>query len=121
MSQNLWGAPSVSVSDSRRVQARKLLRRAALREAAYLVGLLATAAVVYGVLVLVPSKMKTRDVVEQHAEVSRGVAELKRVNASLKADAQALHEDPWTVERALRGRLGYLRPGERVFRGAPGS
>ena len=116
LDQNGWGGANGPVSDSRRLQARKFRRRAALREAAYLVGLLATPAVSYAMVVLVPSKLKTREVAAQHTELERGFAELKRVNASLRADAQALHEDPWTVEYALRGRLGYLRPGERVFR-----
>ena len=35
----------------------------------------------------------------------------------LATEAQALHEDPWTIERALR-QEGFLRPGEVVFEAA---
>jgi cell division protein FtsB len=91
-------------------------RRAALAEAAYLVGLLSLAGAVYSTLVLLPSKLATRDLRGRRDALTAEVADLERSIALLDRDARALHDDPWVVERTLRRRLGFLRPGERVFR-----
>jgi cell division protein FtsB len=91
-------------------------RRAALREALYLTALLATAGTAYFGFVLLPNKLRTAELAETHATLSKETSELRESIANLRRDTAALHDDPWVVERALRGRLGYLRQGERVFR-----
>ena len=110
-------ARSISLlTDPKDVQAEVVtLRRA---EAAYLAALLCTAGLTYGVLVLLPSRIQTRALRERLARQEREVEALRGSIATLHRDTAALREDPWTVERALRARLGYLRPGERVFRGS---
>jgi hypothetical protein len=40
---------------------------------------------------------------------------LEKEVASLRTESKALETEPWAVERALRRRLGFLRPGERVL------
>ncbi len=104
-------------TDSRRIHAARTRRRAALREAAYLAALLTTAAATYAVLILYPSRLKTRQLRAQLEQQRQQVEVLEESIANLRRDAQALHDDPWSIERALRARLGYLRQGERVFRG----
>lgn len=91
-------------------------RRAALQELAYLVGMLLTAGALYSALVLLPSKLKTRELRARRDALLTEVKDLRASIADLERDARALRDDPWSVERALRRRLGYLRPGERVFR-----
>jgi cell division protein FtsB len=98
------------------VLAPALRRRAALAEVAYLAGLLVAAGAIYSTLVLLPSKLKTRDLVVQREALATEVEGLERSIAVLRRDASALHDDAWVVERALRRRLGFLRPGESVFR-----
>lgn len=94
----------------------ELRRRAALREVAYLGALLVAAAALYSGLVLLPSKLKTRDLLARRDALTREVQGLRGSIDLLRRDTQALHDDAWCVERALRRRLGFLRPGERVFR-----
>lgn len=103
--------------DSRRVGVRRLRRRAALREAVYLSALLACAGAAYGVIVLLPSKLKTRALRAEHARRAEEVDHLRESIEALKRDTRALQDDPWTVERTLRTRLGFLRPGEQVVQG----
>ncbi len=91
-------------------------RRAALQEVAYLAALLLTAGALYSALVLLPSKLKTRELKTRRDALVGEVKDLGASIADLERDARALRDDPWSVERALRRRLGYLRPGERVFR-----
>ncbi len=91
-------------------------RRAALHEVAYLTALLLTAGALYSALVLLPSKLKTRELRARRDALTTEVKDLRGSIADLERDARALRDDPWSVERALRRRLGYLRPGERVFR-----
>lgn len=94
----------------------ELRRRAALREVAYLGALLVAAGALYSGLVLLPSKLKTRDLLQRRDALAREVEGLRGSIDLLRRDTQALHDDAWSVERALRRRLGFLRPGERVFR-----
>ena len=101
-------------SGSNRHQARR--RRAAIREALYLTALLAAAGTAYFGFVLLPSKLRTHELLATHQTLTEDVEALKGSIAELRRDTSALQEDAWVVERALRGRLGYLRPGERVFR-----
>ena len=101
-------------SGSDRHQARR--RRAALREALYLTALLATAGTAYFGFMLLPSKLRTSEFEATHQALTEDVEALKESITALHHDRAALEEDAWVVERALRGRLGYLRPGERVFR-----
>ena len=91
-------------------------RRAALQEVAYLAALLLTAGALYSALVLLPSKLKTRELRARRDALAGEVKDLRTSIAGLERDTRALRDDPWSVERALRRRLGYLRPGERVFR-----
>jgi cell division protein FtsB len=105
------GAPS---APTRELQTR-LRRRAALREVAYLLALLTSAAAVYTVVVLLPSHWKTRDLRRHRDEVALELQATHERVEVLERDSHALQEDPWAVERTLRQRLGYLRCGERVF------
>lgn len=91
-------------------------RRAALREVAYLAALLLAAGALYSALVLLPSKLKTRELRARRDALVSEVEDLRGSIADLERDTLALRDDPWSVERALRRRLGYLRPGERVLR-----
>lgn len=94
-------------------------RRAAVREALYVLALLTTAGAAYFGFVLFPSKLRTQELRDQNDAVALEVEELRTSIDGLERDTLALEDDAWVVERALRGRLGYLRQGERVFR--PGS
>lgn len=91
-------------------------RRAALGEAAHLLALLGLAGGVYTMLVLLPGKLATRDLRARRDAARLEVQELERSIATIERDAAALDVDPWAIERALRRRLGYLRPDERVHR-----
>ena len=105
--------------DRRAASARTFLnarRRAALREASYLCSLLATAGVLYGLLVFLPGKMQTRELSQARDKLVQDVSVLRESMQVAQRDTKALENDAWYVERALRVRLGYLRPGERVFR-----
>lgn len=104
---------------SRRFQAPRLRRRAAVREALYLTGLLLTAGTIYTALVLLPSRMKTGSLQDRRDTLAFEVDELRAGTEQLDRESAALRDDPWLVERALRQRLGYLRPGERVFQNHP--
>lgn len=76
---------------------------------------LAGASVLY-VCVLLPSRLKTDRLREQRDELKTERSHLEKDVADLKAEARALDRDPWAVERALRRRLGFLRPGEHVLK-----
>ena len=91
-------------------------RRAAIREAAYVSALLLSAGLVYFGFVLLPSRLQTAELRADHQKLVEEIDDLRDSIATLRRDTQALEDDPWVVERAIRGRLGYLRPGERVFR-----
>ncbi len=49
---------------------------------------------------------------EQETQIQQALAEERQ----MKAAADALRNDPRTVERLARERLGYARPGETVIR-----
>ena len=100
---------------SRRLQPESR-RRAALQEVAYLATLLVAAGALYSALVLLPSKLKTRELRARRDALRQEVDDVRRSTEALRRDARALHQDAWMVERALRRRLGFLRPNERVFR-----
>jgi len=104
---------------SRRLASPRTRRRAAAREIGYLAGLLATAGAVYGGLVLLPSKLRTRELRAERDTLQRELEDARDRIDRLERDTKALASDPWTIERALRTRLGHLRPGEHVFRPAP--
>lgn len=91
-------------------------RRAAVHEVAYLGTLLVAAGALYSALVLLPSKLKTRELRARRDALRLEVDDVGRSTERLARDARALHDDAWMVERALRRRLGFLRPNERVFR-----
>lgn len=103
-------------SPSRSQSARRLRRRAALREAAHLVGLLVAAGAAYGLLVLLPSRIKTDELRRHRDGLAAEVQGLEQRVQDLDQETRGLYDDPWVVERTLRSRLGYLRTGERVFR-----
>jgi cell division protein FtsB len=103
-------------SGSRGALSTRRRRRAALREAAYVTGLLLSAGAVYFGFILLPSQLQTAELRADHQQMVEEIDELRDSIATLRRDTQALEDDAWVVERALRGRLGYLRPGERVFR-----
>jgi cell division protein FtsB len=91
-------------------------RRRALREVGYLAGLLLASGLAYYVLILLPSRLQTEELREHH---DRTAAEVRAIDAEvrrLSRETAALEGDAWAVERALRTRMGYLKPGERVFR-----
>ena len=111
-------SPPRERAPSHRMLAPALRRRAALAEVAYLAGLLLAAGAIYSTLVLLPCKLKTRDLLVQRDALAAEVQDLKGSIALLRRDTSALHDDPWVVERALRRRLGFLRTGECVFRPA---
>lgn len=100
---------------SGRRAASKVRRRAALREVAYLTGLLLSAGVSYWVLILLPSRIHTQELRARTEQARAEVRATEERIARTQRDTAALRDDPYLVERALRKRLGYLAPGERVF------
>ena len=107
-------------SGSSRQQAQnRQRRRAAVREGLYVLAMLSIAGAAYFGFALFPSKLRTQELQAKHDALAKEADELKESIATLRRDTRAMNDDPWVVEHALRGRLGYLRPGERVFR--PGS
>ena len=77
--------------------------------------LLAGASVLY-VCVLLPSRLKTDRLREQRDALAVEKTALEKEVSDLKAEARGLETDKWAVERALRRRLGFLRPGEHVLK-----
>ena len=107
-------------SGSSRQQAQtRQRRRAAVREMLYVLALLSIAGAAYYGFALFPSKLRTQELQAEHDALAKDVDALQDSIATLRRDTRAMSDDPWVVEHALRGRLGYLRAGERVFR--PGS
>lgn len=100
---------------SRRLQSARVRRRAAAREILYVIGLLISAGTLYTALVLLPGRMRTDEMRQQRDALLQEVEQLERTVREVEQDTQALQQDPWVVERALRRRLGYLRPQERVL------
>ena len=56
-------------------------------------------------------KMRKR-ILELNAQIEHEESTAKKLNASI----DALRNDPKTVERLARERLGYAKPGETIFR-----
>ena len=108
----LSGGPSAA---SGMRAASRVRRRAAIREAAYLTGLLLSAGVTYWVLILLPSQLHTEQLEARTEKARTEVRASGERIARIQRDTIALRNDPYLVERTLRARLGYLAPGERVF------
>lgn len=93
-----------------------LERRAAVRHAALVLALLALSLADPGGL---------RKAIRNEAEVARLEREnaaLEQRVAQLRREVKALQGDPAAVERAAREELGYVKPGEVVYKldgGAP--
>jgi len=64
----------------------------------------------------VPMWFRLRDDVE---DASRRVAVLAEHNRALAAEIEALEQEPFALERAIREDLGLARPGEIVVRFEP--
>jgi cell division protein FtsB len=90
--------------------------RAALREGIYAAALVLAGASVLYACILLPSRMKTDRLRAQRDQLKAEKAQLDREVEELRAEARALDSDPWAVERSLRRRLGFLRPGEHVLK-----
>jgi len=91
--------------------------RAALREGTYAAALVLAGASVLYICVLLPSRLKTDSLREQRDHLRTEKAQLEKEVEDLRCEARALDSDPWAIERALRRRLGFLRPGENVLKG----
>src|SRR4051812_18991114 len=102
--------PPSSRLEAQRAQAHPLLGAFA-RETLYAGALVLAGASVLYVCVLLPSRLKTDRLREQRDELKTEKAQLEKEVADLKSEARSLETDPWAVERALRRRLGFLRPG----------
>jgi cell division protein FtsB len=50
-----------------------------------------------------------------HGALAAGIAEIRRENATLRAQIRRLREDPREIEAVAREELGLMRPGERLF------
>jgi cell division protein FtsB len=87
-----------------------------LREAVHAGALVLAGASVLYVCILLPSRLKTDRLREQRDELKAEKAQLEKEVQDLRAEAKALESDPWAIERALRRRLGFLRPGEHVLK-----
>lgn len=109
------GTATAATRPPRRLPSGRLRRRAALREAVYVLALLLSAGCLYTLLVLLPGRLRTDELRAQRDAVAREVSHLEESIKLLERDTAALEHDRWVVERALRKRLGYLRPQERVL------
>ncbi len=92
------------------------LVRAALREGMYAAALVLAGASVLYACILLPCRLKTDRLREQRDQLKAEKAQLEKEIAELREETRALDSDPWAVERALRRRLGFLRPGEHVLK-----
>lgn len=106
--------PTRSPRPARRLPSARVRRRAALREGMYVLSLLLAAGGLYTLLVLLPGRLRTDELRAHRDAVAAEVSHLEESIKILERDTAALEHDRWVVERALRKRLGYLRPGERV-------
>ncbi|MEZ0228166.1 MAG: septum formation initiator family protein [Planctomycetota bacterium] len=107
--------PPSSRLEAQRAQQGHLLGAFA-REAVYAGALVLAGASVLYVCILLPSRLKTDRLREQRDELKAEKAQLEKEVADLRAEAKALESDPWAIERALRRRLGFLRPNEHVLK-----
>ncbi len=51
--------------------------------------------------------------------LEREIAELRAATIALKADVASLRSDPDAIEKVAREELGFIMPGERVFKLPP--
>ncbi len=65
------------------------------------------------------SLLEVRQARAERAEEAERLAELKRVNDSLRAWGESLEADSATIERLARERYGMIRDGEVLYRIAP--
>lgn len=86
------------------------------RETAHAALLVAAGASALYVLAYLPSRLKTETLRARRDALQVEKAKLTTELLAIRAESRALEDDPWAVERALRRRLGYLRPGERVLK-----
>ena len=75
--------------------------------------LLGAGSLVLLVTTIAPHRRRTREFVERAAALDAEVERLRADNARLSSELAALETDPWIVERELRHRTGFLRPGEQ--------
>ncbi len=86
------------------------IRRAVLRPAAIVLGLLALSlADPNGLRKALRNEREIQRLERENAALEQRVIELRR-------EAKALKGDPAAVERAAREELGYVRPGELVYK-----
>lgn len=88
---------------------------AVAREGLHFLALVLAGASLLYVAVLLPSRIKTDRLRDRRDALAREKDQLEREVEGLAAEARALDTDPWAIERALRRRLRFLRPGERVL------
>ncbi len=62
-----------------------------------------------------PHRRKTQEFRARAAQLEAEVEQLDAENARLEAEIAAIGTDPFIVERELRRRTGFLRPGEHRF------
>jgi len=86
------------------------------REALHALALVLAGASVLYACILLPSRLKTESLRRQRDDLKAEKTRLEKDVSDLRAEARALETDPWAVERALRRRLGFLRPGEHVLK-----
>ncbi len=65
------------------------------------------------------SLLEVRQARAERAEEAERLAELRRVNDSLRAWGDSLEADSATIERIARERYGMIRDGEVLYRIAP--
>jgi cell division protein FtsB len=92
------------------------LGRAIAREGAYGLALVLAGASILYLCVLLPSRLKTERIRDRRDELKVEKAKLESELDGLRAETRALETEPWAVERALRRRLSFIRPGERVLK-----
>ena len=52
---------------------------------------------------------------QDYQDLETSLAHIRSENARLRARARLLREDPETIEHEARERLGFIRPGEKLF------
>jgi len=83
------------------------------------VGVVAVATCAYALCILWPQAQRTQTLDERVGGLRAEVAETRAERDRLEAEALALESDPYAVERALRERLRYVRPGEQLLAATP--
>lgn len=52
---------------------------------------------------------------QQYRDLEQSLADVRAENASLRDEARRLREDPTAIEEIARGKLGLIKPGEKLF------